>query len=194
MKDQEDFDELIVAHLDYLYQFAFRLTGCRQTAEDIVQDLFVNLKPRDIDFTYVKNKKAWLGTVLYRTFVKHWRKEKRSPFSVESGDEDRNIKHEAHDYVACEQPGPEEQISNENLQDTLVLALSKLNDEQRVLVIMHDVEGYTLQELQQIMDVPLGTLKSRLHRARNKLQSILEHRKISSYASQTLEKCIAHEL
>jgi len=194
MKEPVNIDTIIVEHLDFLYRLALRLTGCKQTAEDIVQDLFVNLKPQDANVDYVKNKKAWLGTILYRTFVKHWRKEKRSPFTVVVDNRPTDNFGCTQEHLACDQPGPEEQASSAKLQSTLHHALNKLSEEYRIVVIMHDVEGYTLQELHQIMNVPIGTLKSRLHRARNKLHTFLLHKQSAIHTTPTLEKWLAHEL
>ena len=174
MKTTNDIDNLIVQHLDYLYHLAYRLTNCPNTAEDIVQDVFIKLKPKDIDVTYIKSPRAWLAAILYRTFVQHLRKEKRSPLASQqsaSGTQENQL---SQYDIPCNNPGPHELLRTRNLQQHIQLLLNNLSQPFRTIVVMHDVEGYTLRELQEIMDLPMGTLKSRLHRARYKLQVMIE--------------------
>jgi len=181
MKPSQNIDALIIEHMNYLYRIAFRLTGCTHSSEDIVQDLFVNLSPKDIDSKTLKNPRAWLATILYRTFIKYHRREKRSPVSKHNtiyvNENDSLL-----DDIASSNPGPAEMAEKSRLQAQLMEAVYSLNEKYRTVVVLHDVEGYTLLELQQIMNIPLGTLKSRLHRARQKLQGILQQEHSSDSA------------
>ena len=68
---------------------------------------------------------------------------------------------------------PESQILNSEALERVEQALFELNEDQRILVVLHDVEGYKLTEIQQMLDIPIGTLKSRLHRAREQLKKLL---------------------
>jgi len=191
MKPSQNIDELIIEHMNYLYRIAFRLTGCSYSSEDIVQDLFVNLSPKDIDSKTLKNPRAWLATILYRTFIKHHRREKRSPISRHNT-VFVNENNAFMDEIASSSPGPAELAEQSRLQTQLMNAVYSLNEKYRTVVVLHDVEGYTLQELQQITDTPLGTLKSRLHRARLKLQVILQQEEETSDSPQY--QGVSHEV
>jgi len=172
-----DIESLIIEHTRYLYKLAYRLTGIRESAEDLVQDLFVNLCPNDEVLRDVQHPRAWLTTVLYRAFIKNVRRENRSPFR-----QYRTYRCQAEEHCSnyiventvCEQQGPEGQTAQSQLKEHLAAALNKINEDQRSVLILHDVEGYTLLELEAMMEVPVGTLKSRLHRARNKLEGLLK--------------------
>jgi len=180
--DDSGITKLIIENTKYLYNFAYRLTGSKESAEDLVQELFVTLSPDNMNIDHVRQPRAWLATILYRLFVKHWRKDKRSPFVAVTGDfNTRNQDVASFDPVdnAIDlSPGPQDSLQQAQLKDTLTDALDKLSDDHRVLVTLHDAEGYTLPELEEIMGVPLGTLKSRLHRARDKLEKLLRKKEL----------------
>ena len=80
--------------------------------------------------------------------------------------------------IPSEHNNPEELSENLQMRDRLMQAINSLNQDQRHLCILHDVEGYTLNELEAILDTPIGTLKSRLHRARANLRNLLQNETI----------------
>ncbi len=179
MKNGDDFAVLLTSHLGDLYRFAWRLTRHKETAEDLVQDLFVSLDLRSVDPETVRNPRAWLSRILYCRFVEHWRRENRSPVHLAdtgAGDSmDDMPDFAACDHLISDDPGPETQVENAARQALLQVALDQLSGEHRDILLLHDVEGYSFPELETIMAVPVGTLKSRLHRARNRLQALLEN-------------------
>jgi len=77
------------------------------------------------------------------------------------------------DNVPSSRDGPEQDAERSALRDRILLAVRQLNPEQRAIVAMHDVEGYSLEELAKMLETPIGTLKSRLHRARQRLRALL---------------------
>lgn len=164
----KQFEQLLGPHLKNLYRLAYRLSGQQQEAEDLVQDVMVKLYPRLDEMLKIEKLAPWLSRVLYRHFIDRVRRENRSPIEL--------IVDEDSFYAtrADTSQQPSEVIESEILQKKIHYAISHLNYDQRILIMLFDVEGYSLEELQQIQNVPVGTLKSRLNRARSKLREILK--------------------
>ncbi|MGD8592594.1 MAG: RNA polymerase sigma factor [Gammaproteobacteria bacterium] len=169
----QSFEDLLKAHLDDMYAFAFYLSGSKEAAEDLVQDLFVNLKVRNVNTDGVRNPRAWLASLLYRLFVDHWRKEKRSPICL-AGDETQGRGEDCIARAVEASPGPDGLLQLQEEQQQLYLALHELSEKHKHLILLHDIQGYSLSEVEVILQVPVGTLKSRLHRAREKLLNKLQ--------------------
>jgi RNA polymerase sigma-70 factor (ECF subfamily) len=162
------FEALLRPHVDYLYRLAWRFTGNRADAEDLVQDLLLKLYPRTDELAAVEALRPWLARVLYRQFVDRVRSRDRRPGLDPALADDAVL-----ERLPSEAEGPEARAERARWQERILAALQQLNPEQRAVVAMHDVEGYTLEELETILDTPLGTLKSRLHRARRRLRELL---------------------
>jgi len=163
----DEFDALVRPHLQRLYKLAYRFTRQQDDAEDLVQDLLLKLFPRLDEMKEIEKISPWLGRILYRMYIDRYRSQQRSPLQLIDNEE--AFYHDKED----QQPQPSEQLSSGQATDILQQALNQLNEDQRSLVVLHDVEGYTLQEISDLQDTALGTLKSRLNRARGKLRDIL---------------------
>lgn len=183
------FEDLLRPHVPSLYSAAFRLSGNKADAEDLVQDLLVKLVVKQDQLAEVQTLRPWLMTVLYRTFVDRKRKSNRSPLVLVSsfGKKDGNGL-DFFDTVPSFTPGPRESLEKMFTQKKITAALDSLNENQRTLCVLHDIEGYTLIELEEILDTPLGTLKSRLHRARARLRKILSQGTIDDCQTSVLGK------
>ena len=166
---QKQFEELLQPHLQQLYKLAYRFTGQRADAEDLVQDVVLKLYPRLQEIKKIEQLGPWLARVLYRHFVDRVRSKQRSPLHLV--DKDESVLDEHKD----EMPDPAENVEAALLQNRLQDALNQLNEDQRALMILHDVEGYTLNEIHNMFDVSIGTLKSRLNRARSRLRELLKN-------------------
>jgi RNA polymerase sigma factor (sigma-70 family) len=165
------FEELMRPQVEFLHRLAWRFTGSVADAEDLVQDLLLKLYPRCGKLAGIEQLRPWLAKVLYRQYVDFARRQARSPLSAlaeSAPDEDDPL-----DAVAAPEDGPDGHAERGEWRDRILAALSRLNPEQRALVVLHDVEGYSLEELEPILEAPLGTLKSRLHRARQRLRADL---------------------
>ena len=164
--DQTSFEELLSPHMEPLYRTAYRLSGSQHDAEDLVQDLLIKLYPRHAELLKVESLRPWLMRVLYNLYIDSRRSEGRSP--IESG----------HDEMLDRQEsgfdGPMQALHQGDLQQRIMQGLEQLGDDHRILLILHDIESYTLPEVSEILGVPVGTLKSRLHRSRAKLKKILK--------------------
>lgn len=168
-----EFEKIIHPYILKLYRVAFRLCGSASDAEDLVQDVLVKVYPKRKTLVKLENPGPWLVKVLYRTFIDERRRMARSPLHLilQSNDDENNS---ALESIPTQTSGPEEISENNQLRDRLMRAINSLNLDQRDLCILHDVEGYTLIELEEILETPIGTLKSRLHRARASLRKILQ--------------------
>jgi RNA polymerase sigma-70 factor (ECF subfamily) len=166
--EHEQFEQLVGPYLQQLYRLAWRFTGQQTDAEDLVQDVIVKLYPHLAELKEIEQLGPWLSKVLYRHFIDGARSRQRSPLQL-AGDDPV---YESH---SDESADPSRETENELLQGRLQQAMTRLNEDQRLLMILHDVEGYTLGEIQGMLDVPTGTLKSRLSRARERLRDELKN-------------------
>ena len=172
--DAAEFERLLRPHVPTLYRSAYRWTGAVHRAEDLVQQLLVRLYPRLPELRGLDQVRPWALRVMYRIFVDELRRERASPvqFGADStADEDMPAGQD--DAWLDAAPGPAELVEQQITQERLLRAWERLGEEHRAVLSMHDIEDYTLPELAQIMDIPLGTLKSRLHRARARLRELL---------------------
>jgi RNA polymerase sigma factor (sigma-70 family) len=166
-----NFEDLVRPELEYLYRLAWRFTANVPDAEDLVQDVLLKLYPRTQEMLGIQRLRPWLARVLYHQYVDSVRQRTRSPALqlVADGDGEENPL----DKVPSTREGPEEHAERSGMRDLILAALRQLNPEQRAVVTMHDVEGYSLEELETMLETPLGTLKSRLHRARHRLRALI---------------------
>lgn len=169
------FAALLEPLIPVLYRHAVRWTAAQDQAEDLVQELLVRLYPRMDEVAALDRVQPWALKVMYRIFVDQHRREANSPVrsldylpgaGVETSDPPL-------DRCVSDDPHPPELVERELTGERLAMAWSRLGADQRVVVAMHDIEGYGLAELAVLLDVPVGTLKSRLHRARARLRELL---------------------
>lgn len=165
-----DFQQLLRPHVDFLYRLACRFTGRAADAEDLVQDTLIKLLPHTDEMREIEQLRPWLARVLYRQFVDFVRRRGRSPLDAAPGDDSGG---DPLGQLAAAEDGPEESLDRSLRQEHLVHALEQLAPEQRAVLALHDIEGYRLEELETMLETPLGTLKSRLHRARRRLRALL---------------------
>ena len=163
------FEHLVRPHFDRLFRLAWRLAGSKADAEDLFQELLIKAFGKLDELVNIDQPGPWLCRVMYNLYVDDRRRFARQRIhTVEEG-------HLPGDGLAG-LPGPDDPVYNnqriEQLQ-RLDKALAQLSDEHRLVVLLHDTEGYKLTEIQDLTGVPVGTIKSRLHRARARLRDIL---------------------
>ena len=167
------FEKHFTPHLEGLYRFAYRLTQSQVDAEDLVQDLVLKVYNGQTEIEKLDNPRTWLGKVMYRMFVDKYRKQLKTPqlelATVDGEDQSSIVENWDHDHHNLENLTEQQQFI-ELLQN----AMAQLSEEHRVLINMFEVEGYSISEISEILDVPEGTLKSRLHRGRIRLRNLLE--------------------
>ena len=164
------FERLVRPHFDRLYRLAWRLTGRRAEAEDLFQELLVKAFTKLDDLVEIEEPGSWLCRVMYNLFIDEKRRyARRRMHTVEEG--------ALPGQGLAGLPGTDDPAYDraraEKLQ-RLDKALAQLSDEHRIVVLLHDTEGYKLTEIQELTGTPVGTVKSRLHRARARLREILE--------------------
>jgi RNA polymerase sigma-70 factor (ECF subfamily) len=164
------FEQLVEPHLERLYKYAYRLCGQRDDAEDLVQDLLLKLYPRQEEMQEIEKLGPWMARVLYRMYIDNIRRQQRSPIEQMDGEDS------GYDAYASAQPGPLESVDAGLTHDVINDALQRLGEDHRTLVLLHDVEGHNLQEIHEITGIPVGTIKSRLSRARTKLREMIRKR------------------
>jgi RNA polymerase sigma-70 factor (ECF subfamily) len=163
------FERLVQPHFDRLYRLAWRLTGAKAEADDLFQELLIKAYGKLDDLVEIEEPGSWLCRVMYNLFIDEQRRfARRRLHTVEEG----QLAGEGLENL----PGGENPaLDNERLEriKRLDMALDKLSDDHRIVVILHDTEGYKLSEIEQLTGIPVGTVKSRLHRARARLREIL---------------------
>lgn len=178
-KEQRDrlFEEELFSQIDALYSFAYHLVYNEEDANDLVQETYLKAY-RFID-SYQKgtNPKAWLFKILKNTFINGYRKKSKQPNRVDY-EEVLNF-HQEEDTNLSGFSDLREEMFQSMMGDEVTNAINSLPIASRVVILLCDIEGFTYEEIAKITDVPIGTVRSRLFRARNMLKE-----KLKSYAEQ----------
>jgi RNA polymerase sigma-70 factor (ECF subfamily) len=160
-----------VPYLDQMYSAALRYTRNPADAEDLVQETYAKAYDKFHQFRPGTNLKAWLYRILTNSYINRYRKQQRRPDEV-SADADPDFS--LYDRIAESTVAPTEDQVLAQLTDVEVKqALSALPEQFRIAVYLADVEGFSYAEISEIMDTPIGTVMSRLHRGRSRLQKAL---------------------
>ena len=169
--DKNRFTELMRPHFDALYMAAQRMTPSAADAEDLVQDVCLKAHMHIDELETVEYQRAWLLKVLYHRFIDIQRTRERSPVDMaETGSESNDP-----DRIGRDESGPDNLVERERRLETIFRAMEILGHEASSLLALHDIEGFSLQELRQVTGLPEGTLKSRLHRTRSRLGRLLSN-------------------
>jgi RNA polymerase sigma-70 factor (ECF subfamily) len=170
---REEFEQVALVHLDLLYNSALRMTGNVPDAEDLVQETFVRAYKFFDKFKKGTNCKAWLFKIMKNNYINRFRKKAREPSTVSFDQIEGAQGVETQPAVP---PSAESQLSpdlDELLEDDVKYALESLPFEFKMAVILSDIAGFSYKEIAEIMRTPIGTVRSRLSRARGVLQKKL---------------------
>ena len=183
MADQATFAEDAMPLMDGLYSAAMRMTRNAADAEDLVQETYLKAFNAYERFETGTNLKAWMYRILTNSYINAYRKKQRRPDESDIDDiEDL--------YLYRRLGGAESAVLSRSAEDELLemfgedevkLALEDLPEHYRMPILLADVEGFAYKEIAEILDVPIGTVMSRLYRGRKQLQKRLysfaeEHR------------------
>src|SRR6056297_2563934 len=179
---QKDFDEEIIPHMDALYNFALRLTTDPNDAEDLVQDTIVKAYRFFSSYEKGTNAKAWMFRILKNSFINNYRKSSKKPSQVDY-DEVASF-YESIRAERTETSDLEDTMYRELIDDDITNALDQIPEDFRTVVLLCDVEDFTYEEIANMLDVPIGTIRSRLHRGRNLLKAqLMEYAKKRGFAA-----------
>jgi RNA polymerase sigma-70 factor (ECF subfamily) len=162
------FDEEALPHLDALYRVALRLTGDPVRAEDLVQDTMLKAYRSWRQYRPGTNAKGWLLTILRNTFINDYRRRKLEPVPM---DLEAAEPHAVFRDVA--EADPEGAFFDRIVDAKVIEAIDALPTDFREVLVLSDMEGLSYAEIAEALDVPVGTVKSRLFRARRQLQAAL---------------------
>lgn len=172
--NKQQFEALLRPHVPLLYKKALLWTGIPADADDLLQDVLTKLVDQIDAMRAVDNLAPWLLKVAYRQFVDHYRRETRSPLVSESNLAGNSVDAAERDSVMDLFPDEEDAFAGLELREELLLAIYNLSPELRQTFILLEYKGYTVEEAADILKVQPGTVKSRNHRAKNKLKKFLE--------------------
>jgi RNA polymerase sigma-70 factor (ECF subfamily) len=175
MADRAGFVEAASPYMDALYSAAMRMTRNRADAEDLVQETYLRAYRGYDRFEEGTNLRAWLYRILTNTFINSYRAKQRRPEESDLGDvEDLYLYRRLGGMETAELGRSAEDTLLDTVTDTEVkAALDALPEQFRVAVLLADVEGFSYKEIAEMLDIPIGTVMSRLHRGRKALQRTL---------------------
>ncbi|HEX5501277.1 MAG TPA: sigma-70 family RNA polymerase sigma factor [Thermomicrobiales bacterium] len=163
-----------LTYLDALYRTALRLSRNPQDAEDLVQETYLNAFRALDRFEEGTNLRAWLFRILNNAFISHYRRRKRRPSSSLDDVSDFYLYDHLVDIPgASPAESPEQEVLNRIGDEAILGALEELPVEFRQVELLADVEGFAYREIADILGIPIGTVMSRLYRARRRLQKVL---------------------
>lgn len=162
------FEKEALVHLDALYRVALRLSGNASDAEDLVQDTMLRAYRSWESYTPGTNAKGWLLTILRHLFINEYRRRSRHPETV-----DVDTIEPFALFQEVQEEDPQGAFFDRIVDDEVLRAVDQLPEAFREAVTLSDVEGLSYEEVAKVLDVPVGTVKSRLYRGRRLLQAKL---------------------
>lgn len=170
----QDFQKEALVHTDALYRYARRLTNDAREGEDLLQETFLRALRFWHQYQKGTNCKAWLFRIMRNLSINRAQSKARNPVSDSLEDtEEWSLYGKLQDPESLRDDSPEKRFFEQNWSKEIVDAMAKLPEEYRSAIILCDVEGFAYQEIADILDIPIGTVRSRLNRARNRLQQML---------------------
>jgi RNA polymerase sigma factor (sigma-70 family) len=178
------FDAEFMPHIDSMYNFAYRLTMDEDEAKDLVQDTYLKAFRFISSFQRGTNAKAWLFRILKNSFINDYRKKSKEPAKLDY--------QEVETFYNSDEADSDLTIDlrvetvQDMIGDEIANALNSLAVDFKAVIILCDIEGFTYEEMAKILDIPIGTVRSRLHRARNLLKEKLkEYAQSMGYNSES---------
>ncbi|ALC92589.1 RNA polymerase subunit sigma [Bacillus sp. FJAT-18017] len=171
--DQDAFAEIVEIYKDKLFQLAFRMLGNRHEAEDIAQEAFIRAYVNINSYNQEYKFSTWLYRIATNLCIDRIRK-KKPDFYLDAemaGTEGLNL----YSRIPSETPLPEKELEKMELQETIQQEILKLPDKYRSAIVLKYIDELSLNEISEILDLPLGTVKTRIHRGREALRKQLRH-------------------
>jgi len=181
-KDPAYFKSVVRRYENRVYSAALRIVGTAEEAEEVVQDTFMKMHQNIASFKLRSSLAAWLFRIMHnvcmdklrsrqrRKVFQMWSFDPSSAGSREAGEEGMHVAVN----VADTSPNPSEQLAANEQEEVIERSLRALPEAQRTVVVLHDLEGFSYQEIAEIVGGSIGTVRSRLHYGRLKLRELLE--------------------
>lgn len=166
------FEDEFLPHADALNTFAFHLTLNESDANDLVQDTYMKAFRFIEKYIEGTNAKAWLFKIMKNAFINEYRRKTKQPAKVDYGE----IAH-YHDQEEGSYSGYldlREEMFQNMMGDEVTNAINRLPVDFRTVILLCDIEGFSYEEIAKITDIPIGTVRSRLHRSRSMLKESLQ--------------------
>lgn len=165
-------EQAALEHIDALYRTALRMTRNPSDAEDLVQEAYLRAFRSLHQFTEGTNLRAWLFRILTNTYINEYRRRQRRPSnaSLDDLEEFYLYDHLIDSRVQPPDERPEDVVLESLTVENVIQSIEALPEEFRQVVLLADVEGFSYREIAEIVDIPVGTVMSRLFRARRRLQ------------------------
>lgn len=174
---ERKFEKELLPLIDALYNFAYHLTYDHENSNDLVQETYLKAF-RFIDkYEAGTNAKAWLFRILKNEFINQYRKKSKRPTQVDF--EDIVSYHDQDDNIPQSYVDLRQEIFQGMMGDEVTIAINSLPVDFRTVILLCDIEDFTYEEISKIVDIPIGTVRSRLHRARNLLKEQLKKYAVS---------------
>jgi RNA polymerase sigma-70 factor (ECF subfamily) len=167
-----DFEAAAVPYVDALYNTALRMTRNPQDAEDLVQETYLKAYKYYDKFEEGTNLKAWLFKILKNTFINSYRKKQQAPPKADFADIEESFETIVRDDGGAART-PEEELLEKVLDEDVQQAIEELPHDYRMVVLLADLEGFAYKEIADILEIPVGTVMSRLYRGRRLLEEAL---------------------
>jgi RNA polymerase sigma factor (sigma-70 family) len=171
------FHDEFMPHINSMYNFAYRLTLDSDDAKDLLQDTYLKAYRFIDSFQQGTNAKAWLFRILKNSFINDYRKKSKEPSKVDYQEVESFYNSEEVDRQIT--PDLRVEALQDMIGDEISDALNSLDVDFKTVIILADLEEFKYDEMAKILDIPIGTVRSRLHRARNLLKE-----KLSEYAKK----------
>ncbi|NQD67630.1 RNA polymerase sigma factor SigW [Bacillus haikouensis] len=170
--DQSAFAELVELYKDKVFQICYRMLGNRHEAEDIAQEAFIRAYVNIETFNQKRKFSTWLFRIATNLCIDRIRKKKPDYYldAEVAGTDGLTM----YSQVAADVQMPEDEVENMELQETIQKEISKLPEKYRSVIVLKYIEELPLQEISEILDMPLGTVKTRVHRGREALRKQLK--------------------
>jgi RNA polymerase sigma factor (sigma-70 family) len=168
------FEKEFLPHADALYNFAYHMTYSEDDANDLVQETYLKAFKFIEKFDQGTNAKAWLFKILKNAYINEYRKKVRQPNRVDY-EEIVNYHQEEEDTSYSSYSDLRDEMFKNLIGDDISNAINSLPSDFRTVILLNDVEEFSYEEISKIIDIPIGTVRSRLHRARNLLKEKLKN-------------------
>ena len=168
---EDNFTIETLPHESALYNYALKISGNSDDAHDLVQETYYKAYRHFDKFQSGTNSKAWMFMILKNTYINDYRKSKREPYKLDF-EQIQNFYENVKSDLATENNLVTD-FYNDLLDDELTAAIDQLPTKMREVFLICDLEGYSYEETAELVQCPIGTVRSRLHRARHMLQEIL---------------------